>query len=85
MSYSVKLTPKARKQLQSLPREYLPKIISRIDGLMTDPRPPGVKTLSGKMAAYRVRQGPYRIICEVREPAKLVVVHSVTDRKEAYR
>jgi mRNA interferase RelE/StbE len=81
----VKLTPAARKQLHSLPRRFLSKIIARITALATDPRPPGVKKLSGKLDTYRVRQGPYRILYEIRDKELLVIVIAVTDRKDAYR
>jgi mRNA interferase RelE/StbE len=81
----VKLTPAARKQLHSIARKFLPKIIARINALATDPRPPGCKKLSGKLHMYRVRQGPYRVIYEIRDRDLLVIVIAVTDRKEAYR
>lgn len=85
MPYAVKLTPKARKQFHALPRKYLAKIIERIDELATDPRPPGIRKLSGKLNTYRIRQGPYRIIYEIRDQDLVIVIVSVTDRKDAYR
>ncbi|MGB6067235.1 MAG: type II toxin-antitoxin system RelE/ParE family toxin [Desulfomonilaceae bacterium] len=80
MAYTVKLTPQARKQLHSLTKKYLSKIIARIDA-----RPPGIKKLSTRRSTYRVRQGQYRTIYEIRDQDLVIVILSVTDRKDPYR
>jgi mRNA interferase RelE/StbE len=85
VAYTVKLTPQARKQLHDLPKKYLSKIIARIDALAAAARPPGIKKLSAKPSTYRIQQGPYRIIYEIRDQDLVIVILSVTDRKEAYR
>jgi mRNA interferase RelE/StbE len=85
VAYTVKLTPQARKQLHALPKKYLSKIIAKIDALAADTRPPGIKKLSAKRSTYRIRQGPYRIINEIRDQGLVIVILSVTDRKDAYR
>ena len=85
MAYTVKLTPQARKQLHALPKKYISKIIAKIDALAAEARPPGIKKLSAKRSTYRIRQGPYRIIYEIRDQDLVIIILSVTDRKDAYR
>lgn len=65
MSYQVRVTNAARKSLESLPKNALPRIEVAIDNLAQTPRPSGVKKLSGVKNRYRVRVGDYRIVYSV--------------------
>jgi mRNA interferase RelE/StbE len=81
---SVRFNKKAGKYLRTIPTKYLPKIIAKIDSLADDPRPRGVKKLSGRLDTYRVRQGDYRMIYQVRDRDREVTILSISDRKDAY-
>jgi mRNA interferase RelE/StbE len=72
------------KDLRSIPRKDVARIIRCIDNLMNDPRPPGSEKLSGQ-ERYRIRQGLYRIIYEINDDVLMVVVVKVGHRKEVYR
>lgn len=72
------------KDLRSVPKKDLAKILRRIRDLATDPRPRGCEKLSGG-ERYRVRQGVYRIIYTVNDEEVCVVVVKVAHRKEAYK
>lgn len=72
------------KDLRSIPRKDLARILNRIRALAADPRTPGCEKLSGG-ERYRVRQGVYRIICTVSDEEVCVVVVRVAHRREAYR
>ena len=61
-SYSVKLKRSVEKDLRRLPRSRVPRILSAIDQLSSDPHPRGAVKLSGAEALYRVRVGDVRII-----------------------
>jgi len=56
-----------------------------IDGLATNPRPPGAKKLKGVAEAWRIRIGDFRIVYEIRDRILLVLVVRVAHRREAYR
>lgn len=72
------------KDLRVVPRKDLSRILKRITGLATDPRPPGCEKLAGG-ERYRIRQGIYRIIYTVNDDEVCVVVVKVAHRREAYR
>jgi len=83
-SYSVRVKSSAIKELESLPPKDLARVAMRIEGLATDPRPPGCEKLSGQ-ERYRLRQGDYRILYEVDDPRLVVTIVKVGHRREVYR
>lgn len=72
------------KDLRSIPKQDVQRILQRIEALRDDPRPPGSEKLSGK-DAYRIRQGIYRILYEVSDERLLVMVVKIGHRKLVYR
>jgi len=72
------------KDLRVVPRKDLSRILKRISGLATDPRPPGCEKLAGG-ERYRIRQGVYRIIYTINDDEVCVVVVKMARRREAYR
>jgi mRNA interferase RelE/StbE len=72
------------KDLRSISRKDVARIIRCLDNLMNDPRPSGSEKLSGQ-ERYRIRQGLYRIIYEINDDVLMVVVVKVGHRKEVYR
>lgn len=56
-----------------------------IDGLATDPRPPGVLPLKDLRPYLCLRVGDYRVIYAVDDHARIVTVAAVGHRDEVYR
>jgi mRNA interferase RelE/StbE len=54
-------------------------------GLETNPRPQDVRRLHGVERGYRVDSGEYRIIYEIDDAERRVVVRVVKHRKDVYR
>ena len=71
------------KDLRILLQKDVARILKRFDMPAEDPRAPGSEKLSG-LERYRVRQGLYRIIYEIRDDELVIVVVKVANRKEAY-
>ncbi|HQO21193.1 MAG TPA: type II toxin-antitoxin system RelE/ParE family toxin [Acidobacteriota bacterium] len=71
------------KDLRPIPNRDVARILERLRALSENPRPPGCEKLSGQ-ERYRIRQGIYRIIYEIRDKVLLVVVVKIAHRKEAY-
>jgi mRNA interferase RelE/StbE len=83
-SYSIRLKRSAAKELEALPTTALRAITKRIARLADDPRPPGCEKLSGS-ELYRVRQGDYRIVYEIRDQELVVHIIRIGHRRDVYR
>ena len=84
MSYEVLLKPAAQRQLKKLPRAVQVDLITLIEQLARDPRPPGCKKLKGRQNQYRVRLGDYRVIYSVEDMALVIRVIKVGHRRDVY-
>ncbi len=85
MSYEVQILPKAARQIKALSAEVRQDISLTIQSLANEPRPIGVKKLSGEKDIYRVRVGNYRVLYRIVDKVLVVVVVSVGHRREVYR
>lgn len=83
-SYSVVIRRSAGKEIQALPTPDRRRVVARIQGLATDPRPVGCEKLSGE-EKYRLRQGDYRILYEITDRELIVTVVKVGNRRDVYR
>jgi mRNA interferase RelE/StbE len=84
LSYRVKLSKGAEKELAKLPKTILKRIDAKIEQLKQNPRPRGVKKLRVK-EGYRVAVGDYRILYTVDNEAKEIKIYRVRHRGKAYR
>ena len=72
------------KDLRSIPKKDLKKILTRIESLKDEPRPQGYEKLSGQ-EKFRIRQGTYRIIYSIQDHELTVWIVKVGHRKDVYR
>ena len=82
--YSLFFKDSVRKDLASIPKNDLQRIMERIKSLAADPRPIGCEKLSGQ-EKYRLRQGNYRIIYSIQDTQLTVWVVKVGHHREVYR
>ena len=81
MNYIVKAASgKVEKQYNSLPKTIKRLITDKILSLETDPRPSGTLKLIGQI--YRIRVGGYRIIFEIDDKVKTVIITKIAKRDE---
>jgi len=52
--------------------------------LRAQPRPPGVKALTGQHGWLRIRVGDYRIVYEVRDSELLVLIIQIGHRSQVH-
>lgn len=83
-SYSLRIKRSAEKELRSVPKKDLPKVIERIQGLAANPRGPGHQKLSGD-DPNRIRQGDYRILYTIHDSDRVVEIIKIGHRREVYR
>ena len=84
MRYQVILPKSVRKELDRLPDDIVGRIMTRLAGLETNPRPADVKKLKGRNA-WRIRIGDYRVIYEIHDRILQILVVTVGHRREIYR
>jgi mRNA interferase RelE/StbE len=82
--YRVLIKPSAIKELDSIPKRDLKRIVEGMRNLSEIPRPPGCEKLSGE-DRYRVRLGPYRIVYSIDDKSHEVLVVKVGHKREVYR
>ncbi len=83
MKYDLLIKRSAQKQLANIPRPNRDRIITAVRSLADDPRPAGVRKLTGR-DAWRIRIGEYRIVYEIYDDALLVLVVSIGHRRDVY-
>ncbi|MDQ5844038.1 MAG: type II toxin-antitoxin system RelE/ParE family toxin [Acidobacteriota bacterium] len=83
MEYEVLILRRAQKQLSNVPKSNYARIRDLIASLASNPRPVGSKKLTGR-DVWRLRSGNYRVIYEIDDRERRVVVLDVGDRKDVY-
>jgi mRNA interferase RelE/StbE len=82
--YKITFKKSVTKDLRVIPKSDIQKILSKIDSLSENPRGEGCIKLSGK-DSYRVRQGLYRIVYEIKDDVLVVNVVKVAHRSQVYK
>ena len=82
--YRLEVSHTAHRQIRRLPAQTQERVNKIIARLAENPRPPGVKKLTAR-EGYRVRVGDYRILYQVDDDAKLVIIYRVMARGDVYR
>lgn len=83
--YKVELNKNVRKKdLPTIPKKDVERIIQRILQLAKDPYPVDAIRLKGR-EEWRIRQGDYRILYIIEEQAVTVFVVKIGHRREVYK
>ncbi|HBG96624.1 MAG TPA: type II toxin-antitoxin system mRNA interferase toxin, RelE/StbE family [Chromatiaceae bacterium] len=84
MSYSINIKRSAQRSLARISQLNQNRIVEAIKALEIEPRPVGCKKLSGR-EAWRIRAGDYRVIYEIQESKRVVIVVVVGHRSQVYK
>ena len=84
MTYSVRLSPAAARQLRKFDPQTRRRLQAVIELLSDEPRPPAATRLVGGAGEWRVRTGDYRVIYEIHDGELLVLVLPMAHRREVY-
>lgn len=82
--YRVTFKKSVAKDFRVIPKSDIKKILAKIDSLAENPRRDGAIKLSGH-DLYRIRQGLYRIVYEIRDNELVVQVIKVGHRSDVYK
>lgn len=83
-SYELAFKKSVAKNLRSIPKKDVRRILKRIEALRNDPRGDDYVELSAQ-ERYRVRQGVYRIVYEIHENVLIVMVVKVAHGSVVYK
>ena len=81
MTYEIEFKPRAIKDLRSIPKLMVERIIEKLEALRTD-LAGDVKRLTNFSPEYRLRVGDYRVLFEVE--ASKVIIYRVKHSSDAY-
>jgi len=88
LAWTVEVTDFAQRQLRKLDRPVRERILNymqdRIEGCK-NPRHFGEPLKGGRAGLWRYRVGDYRVICQIREDALVVLALAVGHRREVHR
>jgi mRNA interferase RelE/StbE len=83
--YTVELQRGAERQFDRLSAELKRSVLRALRSLEQDPRRPGARPVRSMPGSLRMRAGDYRIIYEVDDARRLVLVSRIARRDKAYR
>ena len=84
--YKLSIKPSAGKELGAVgSKADRNRIVAKIADLANNPRPHGSEKLGGYDDRYRIRQGNYRVVYEIDDPAHAVTIYKIGHRRDVYR
>ena len=85
MSYEIEWVAPALRELRKLDGQTARRVLRAVTGLAADPRPAGVRALSGQPAGtVRLRVGDHRVVYVIEDEAIRILVVRVAHRREVY-
>lgn len=86
MAYEVEITPEGLRHLNRLPDKVKAAVVETIFGPIAENRHRAGKPLKGELQGlYSARRGEFRVIYEIDEATRVVLVHRAQHRRSAYR
>lgn len=84
-NYQIQIKASASKELANLEADLGRRVLQAIDTLATNPRPSQCIKLKGRKDAYRLRVGKIRVIYQIDDSLKSIMVYEVGYRRDVYR
>lgn len=83
--YTILIKRSAERDLRRLPRGLFERVNEKILALRDNPRPHGVRKLSGALQGWRIRVGDHRILYQIDDDEQTITIVRVRHRREVYR
>ena len=83
--YKILWKSSAKKEIRKLPKKSILKIIEKVDMLVKNPFPSGVKKLIGSDHSYRLRIGNYRVVYNVYKEDIVIEIIKIGHRRDIYQ
>jgi mRNA interferase RelE/StbE len=86
VAYEVEITPEGLRHLNRLPDKVKAAVVETIFGPIAENPQRAGKPLKGELQGlYSARRGEFRVIYEIDEATRVVLVHRAQHRRGAYR
>lgn len=82
--FHVRFAPKVEKAFPAIPREVQRRTTDLLAKIACDPRRHGAIRLKSDRSIHRIKVGAYRVLYEIDDDAKVILVTGVSARQEAY-
>ena len=83
--YEIVFTKTASKELDNLDLDLAERVVSFLEGVAESPRSKGGALKGGLKGMWRYKVGKLRILATIDDERKMLVIHHVLWRKDAYR
>ena len=83
--FKILLRESAERDFKKINPQYTQKIFKKIEALGHNPRPPGCQKLVSTEKTYRIRIGDYRVLYQIDDKEKSILISYVRHRKDVYR
>lgn len=84
MSFEVRFTNKAEKNLKNIPEPFRKRLFILACALGKNPFPRGLEKLTDRKDTYRIRIGKYRIVWFIEYKQELIYIVNIDKRPRAY-
>lgn len=86
MAYEVEITPEGLRHLNRLPEKVRAAVIQTILGTIAENPQRSGKALRGELEGlHSARRGDFRVIYEIDEERRTVLIHRAQHRRNVYR
>jgi mRNA interferase RelE/StbE len=86
VAHEVEITPEGLRHLRRLPEKIRTAVLEAIFGTVAENPHPAGRPLRGELEGlYSARRGDFRIIYEIDDEDRIVLIHRAAHRREAYR
>lgn len=83
--YQIKFKASAAKEFRKLPPQLKQRLQISINVLKEDPRSLGSIKLKGTDDLYRIRVGDYRVVYQINDEIKIILITRVKHRRDVYK
>lgn len=88
MTWTIRISETARRQLKKLDRSTAQTLLRYMNRLLVEaehPRKRGKALTANLTGLWRYRVGDYRLICDIQDGELVVLVLQIAHRREVYR
>ncbi len=84
--YEIRITPEGLRHLNTLPAKIRDVALAALSGSISEnPQRSGKKLVGELTGLYSARRGDYRMIYEIDDDTRVVIVHRIQHRGVVYR